>query len=394
MLNHYFERVKHQFDSNIIMNWNNIHKSILVLVLTFGIQCLWIIWKLLIVNTPSLWSWVNLPLVHIQIYVNTISAILTIALITLCYKFQEKPWATNIFPHIVISIFVLMFIADGLLVGLYSPATIFGFVCISGIGLILFNRQFIYYHLLSAFTIAIVLMYCTYKNLIPYAPIFSQALLEQSPHRNIFWVLSMVYFILPILIACIILCEVLLSQWRRRESLIQILSQTDPLTNLYNRRSFNEKLTNIRNTQTQFAIILIDIDHFKAINDDFGHRMGDEALINVAKLLTTHMRTTDIVARYGGEEFIIAMPETSLAIACSVAERCRLAIQNQTLDTLTQNKVHLTASFGIAISESETQIDKIIHYADQALYRAKANGRNQVQFHTEPSIDRTKQLSR
>ncbi|WP_228255420.1 GGDEF domain-containing protein [Acinetobacter wuhouensis] len=193
----------------------------------------------------------------------------------------------------------------------------------------------------------------------------------------------MAYFIIPILIACLVLCEVLLSQWRHRESLIQILSQTDPLTNLYNRRSFNEKLSLIQNTHTQYAIILIDIDHFKMINDDFGHHIGDEALKAVAQLLSTLVRSSDIVARYGGEEFIIAMPETSLTIAREVAERCRLAIQNQTLETLTQKKINLTASFGVATSEDETQINKIIHHADQALYRAKAYGRNQVHFHSE-----------
>lgn len=383
MISHYIKSLKNQFNSDIIMNWNNIHKSILVLVLAFGIQLLWIFWKLWIINTPSIWPWVNLPLIHTQIYINSISAFFFIGLVCICYKFQKKHWAHLFFPHLVISIFTLMFISDGFLVGIYSPATIFAFVSISGIGIILFNRKFIYIHLFNAFSIAIILMYCTYKNLVPYAPIFSQTLLEHDPQKNLFWVLSMAYFIIPILIACLVLCEVLLSQWRHRESLIQILSQTDPLTNLYNRRSFNEKLSLIQNTRTQYAIILIDIDHFKMINDDFGHHIGDEALKAVAQLLSTLVRSSDIVARYGGEEFIIAMPETSLTIAREVAERCRLAIQNQTLETLTQKKINLTASFGVATSEDETQINKIIHHADQALYRAKAYGRNQVHFHGE-----------
>ena len=273
-------------------------------------------------------------------------------------------------------------LGDGYLVGIYSPVMLFSLVSISGIGLILFNRNVIYYQLAIALSIYGALIYFTYIKTIPYAPIFSQNLMENNPYNNQFWLTSMLYFIIPIMIACLILCEILLSQWRHRESLIQILSQTDPLTNLYNRRFFNEKLNFIQETQTQYAIILIDIDHFKMINDDFGHHIGDEALKRIAKLLSTLTRNTDIVARYGGEEFIIAMPETSSAIAYEIAEQCRLAIQDQKLETFDHQQIHLTASFGIAISNDQTDMDKIIHNADQALYRAKEYGRNRTQRYT------------
>ncbi len=381
MINHYLTKLKNQFNSDIIMNWKNIHKCILILVLVLGVHFLWIIWKIFIINVPSLWPLVNLTLVHNQIYNNTYSAIFIVSLIIFCYKIQNKKWADSLLPHFIITIFILMFIWDGFLVGIYSPATIFAFVCISGIGLILFNRKFVYFQLIIAISISIILIYLTYKNVIPYAPLFSDVLLNQDIHHNLFWVLSMTYFIVPILLACLILCEVLLSQWRHRESLIQVLSQTDPLTNLYNRRFFNEKIISIQKTQTQYAIILIDVDHFKMINDQYGHHIGDEALKLIASLLSIHVRSSDIIARYGGEEFIIAMPETSFKVANTVAERCRLAIQNLVLETLDHQQVHLTASFGIALSDNETQMSRIIHNADQALYQAKADGRNQVNFY-------------
>jgi len=190
----------------------------------------------------------------------------------------------------------------------------------------------------------------------------------------------MLYFIIPIFIVCLILCEILLSQWRNREAIIKNLSQTDPLTNLHNRRFFNEQLNLIHTKLSSYIIILVDLDHFKNINDIFGHHFGDEALCEVAKILSAHTRHTDIVARYGGEEFIIALPNTSLKIAQEIAEHCRLAIQNQCL-IYEQIDIQLTASFGISSSNQDLQMNKVIHQADLALYQAKQHGRNQVQIY-------------
>lgn len=275
------------------------------------------------------------------------------------------------------------------LVGLYSPATIFAFVCISGLGLILFSRKIFYAQLTLALVVYTTLMYCTYHKMIPYAPLFSAHLLNHQPHYNLFWIVSMLYFIIPIFLICFILCEILLSQWRHREALIKCLSQTDPLTNLYNRRFFNERLNSIQKNQSHYAIILMDIDHFKSINDQYGHHFGDEVLQRVAHLLSTQTRNTDIVARYGGEEFIIALPDTSLTVAHDIAERCRIIIQNEILETLEHKNIQFTASFGVAISIYESNISKVIHLADQALYHAKLHGRNQVQLYT----DRIKEFS-
>ena len=128
------------------------------------------------------------------------------------------------------------------------------------------------------------------------------------------------------------------------------------------------------------------LDHFKEINDLYGHHCGDEALRKVAQLLSSQIRSSDIVARYGGEEFIIALPETTLESAQEIAERCRIAIQNQRLELLDNKNVQLTASFGVAISIYD--VNKVIHFADQALYRAKQLGRNQVQLHHQNANER------
>ncbi|MBJ9951794.1 MULTISPECIES: GGDEF domain-containing protein [unclassified Acinetobacter] len=383
-INLFLKKLKTQFDSNIIMNWTSLHKCILILFLTIALQFSWIAWKVFIVLNPEIWQWVNISLIHSQLILNTASTILLFFLIAFCYFFQDKKWANTYLPHIVINIFIVLMLADGFLVGIYSPATVFAFVCISGLGLILFNRKIIYIQLVTALVIYISMMFLTYWHIIPYAPIFSTRILENNRHDNLFWVGSMLYFIVPILIVGLVLCEILLSQWRHRESLIKKLSETDPLTNLYNRRFFNEKLDAIQKAQTHYVIILIDIDHFKEINDLYGHHFGDEALCQVAQLLVSHIRLSDIVARYGGEEFIIALPETSLSVAQAIAERCRLAIQNQVLESLDHHYVQLTASFGIATSVDDDNVSKVIHLADKALYQAKQSGRNQVRLYHTP----------
>ena len=381
--NKFLKKLQNQFNSNIIMNWSNVHKCMLVLMLTLGMHFLWIGWKLFIITNPMLWQWVDLPLLKSQIYFNIYAAILVSHLIVFCYFFEKEVWANTILPHIVLAIFVNVLLVDGFLVGIYSPATIFAFVSISGLGLILFDRKIVYIQFIIAITVYCALMYCTYHKIIPYAPLFSENLLDHRPRHNLFWIVSMLYFIIPILISCFILCEILLTQWRHRESLIKRLSQTDPLTNLYNRRFFNERLNFIQKNQSHYAIILMDIDHFKSINDQYGHHIGDEVLQRVAHLLSSQTRNTDIVARYGGEEFIIALPDTSLGVAQDIAERCRLIIQNEVLETLEHKNIQLTASFGVAISIYETNTSKVIHLADQALYHAKQLGRNQVQHYTD-----------
>ncbi len=379
----FLKKLQNQFNSHIIMNWSNVHKCMLVLMLTLGMHFLWIAWKLFIILNPILWQWVDLPLLKSQIFFNIYAAILVSHLIVFCYFFQKEVWANTILPHIVLAIFVNVLLVDGFLVGIYSPATIFAFVSISGLGLILFDRKIVYIQLIIAITVYFTLMYCTYHKIIPYAPLFSDNLLDYKPRHNLFWIVSMMYFIIPILISCFTLCEILLTQWRHRESIIKNLSQTDPLTNLYNRRFFNERLNFIQKNQSHYAIILMDIDHFKSINDQYGHHIGDEVLQRVAHLLSSQTRNTDIVARYGGEEFIIALPDTSLAVAQEIAERCRLIIQNEILETLEHKNIQFTASFGVATSTYGTHINKIIHLADQALYHAKQLGRNQVQLYTE-----------
>jgi diguanylate cyclase (GGDEF)-like protein len=157
---------------------------------------------------------------------------------------------------------------------------------------------------------------------------------------------------------------------------------TDPLTSLANRRAFDERLEHVLNQCDRYnesvSLILADIDHFKRVNDSYGHFAGDEVLRSVAQVIGSSVRTIDLVARYGGEEIAILLPKTGLDGARDLAERLRRQIANTPVE-IRGEEVSVTASFGIACYP-ETSDDRRVLFtnADAALYEAKASGRNQV----------------
>lgn len=165
---------------------------------------------------------------------------------------------------------------------------------------------------------------------------------------------------------------------------LEHLSRTDPLTGLANRRHFFESIELLyeRHCRTgmPLALLMLDIDHFKRINDRYGHQGGDQVLVAVAMLLREHMRPYDLAARYGGEEFIALLPDVSLSEALDIAERLRRSCADLHFPSPLA-ALQLTASFGVAALGTKTNIplEQLIEAADGALYLAKGNGRNRVE---------------
>jgi diguanylate cyclase (GGDEF)-like protein len=160
----------------------------------------------------------------------------------------------------------------------------------------------------------------------------------------------------------------------------QFRARTDELTGLNNRRYFFElaerECSVARRHGRPLSVVMIDIDHFKQVNDSFGHQAGDEVLARVAHTVAAHRRSGDIVARYGGEEFMLMLPETSAENAFGVAEQLRTAVAADGLDT-PGGRATFTISAGVAALGADTQtLEQLIRTADQALYAAKAQGRN------------------
>jgi diguanylate cyclase (GGDEF)-like protein len=171
----------------------------------------------------------------------------------------------------------------------------------------------------------------------------------------------------------------------RRQALEQELQRqanTDPLTGLYNRRHyealFDQELRRARRYHTPLALCVADLDHFKQVNDTYGHTAGDVALRVAARICLSGLRDPDIMGRLGGEEFVILLPNTSAADACRIADRLRERLQSA--DIVADNmRFRLTATFGVTeLLPSDRTINDLVRRADDALYAGKRAGRNQV----------------
>lgn len=155
----------------------------------------------------------------------------------------------------------------------------------------------------------------------------------------------------------------------------------DPLTGLNNRRHFETLATHVlarsQRDGTPVALLLCDVDHFKRVNDEHGHAVGDEVLIAMSRLLGHNLRDGDVLARWGGEEFLALMPACPLDNACAVAERIRAAVHATPVDVGTAS-LTITLSFGVAQVHGAADLQAAIARADKALYEAKNGGRNRV----------------
>lgn len=369
--------------ADVIINWNPLKRCMLMLLLATGLNILWLVWKSFIIFTPALHIFVDLDLVKLMVWINSFFIMLLSVLIYPCYKLQHHPKAEALLPYFCVACFTLTLLYDGYMIGLMSPATLCGMISVIAVGLVLFSPRLIYSMLIPSIGVIIFLMYGAILGYFPYAPIFDLAAMQYQPYFNAFWLLSMLFFIAPIAISCFVIFDIILHQWREREKTFQRLSQIDPLTLLLNRRSINEYFLSIK-TETQAAehaccIILMDIDYFKKINDNYGHLKGDEVLTEIAQVLKIHTRAEDLVGRYGGEEFIIIINSSDKNLALQIAERCREAIMQLKIyaeGTL----IPVTASFGIAYWQSSSHIEHALHQADVAMYQAKQAGRNLVIF--------------
>ncbi|MBI5757313.1 MAG: GGDEF domain-containing protein [Planctomycetales bacterium] len=177
----------------------------------------------------------------------------------------------------------------------------------------------------------------------------------------------------------------------QREQLGAMATQalTDPLTGLDNRRSLDQELkrqvARVNRHGSHVCVVMIDLDHFKKVNDRFGHLIGDELLRTVSGLIKRVMRDGDFVARYGGEEFACILPNTSLEDSQIPAERIRCEIAAHSMKVGNAN-VSPTVSIGISECTAGDTVEQFVHRADQALYAAKGSGRNCCSFHNGQRI--------
>ena len=163
---------------------------------------------------------------------------------------------------------------------------------------------------------------------------------------------------------------------------VERLSIADGLTGLYNRRFLSERLkdeySKALRYQTPLSFLILDVDFFKRVNDTYGHQVGDNALVAVARVLQQSVRDSDLVARYGGEEFSILLPHTGLDNALAVAEKIRLAVSEAGVEGMGEQRLTISIGASGLPDDKVHSVDELVRRADEALYRAKESGRNRV----------------
>ncbi len=194
------------------------------------------------------------------------------------------------------------------------------------------------------------------------------------------FVFSLIFFIAFIIVRD---TNLHITERKQAEEKLEYLATHDSLTELYNRRELEQRITEEVDRATRYGHVLsacmLDIDHFKSINDTYGHQAGDNVLQDVAKVFKSTIRKTDYAVRYGGEEFFAILPETSFAKAKELAERLRSQIANHPFPIEENKELKLTVSIGIAtFPEHAKSWQDLVEVADSTMYTAKKAGRNQV----------------
>jgi diguanylate cyclase (GGDEF)-like protein len=183
-------------------------------------------------------------------------------------------------------------------------------------------------------------------------------------------------------IFCSLVLDILMGAWRYREQDLHSKSYQDELTSLFNRRAiqdaFKEEFFRAKRGEYPLSVAMLDLDHFKSVNDNYGHPFGDRVLKTIAEKMLEITRKKDLVGRYGGEEFLIVFPECELDQSHKILERLRTNMAQQILTTDSGQEVKVTVSIGIASLQQNDKIEDLIARADQAMYQAKSEGRNRV----------------
>ncbi len=185
---------------------------------------------------------------------------------------------------------------------------------------------------------------------------------------------------------------------QKQNQQLKVLSITDSLTGLYNRNKLDailiDQIARFERNHRPFSVVMMDIDHFKTLNDNYGHITGDEILVSVSRAIGKSIRSVDFAARYGGDEFVVILTETDAASAVITAERIRAQVAINVNSQIKEVSLSITLSMGIIQSEIDDKTAKnILSRVDGALYKAKNSGRNRIYCAHHPSCKATSLMS-
>lgn len=356
-------------------------RCIFSLILIAILHVTYIIWKIIILENETLNEFVDIFFIKREIFICIIFIIFYLIGMLIIWRLRNNQKLQNWIEFVCLQVIAVTMAYQGYIFGSVSIVTGMLLMCISAIGLVLFSRRALYSAVFTGVLLLTVTAYAYSYGLLPYAPKFMYTDMFKSTDFAFFLINNNFLFSAPIFFGVLFALDLLKTELKKREALFIKLVQLDPLTKIYNRYMIYEYMKNQKKPLAHIsesqkdAIILLDMDFFKLINDQYGHQMGDQVLIQTASHLRQNIREHDILARFGGEEFIIILPDTSISVAYAVAERCREALAALTIP-INEEFLRFTASFGVTLSAEREHLDRQINIADQALYQAKRQGRN------------------
>ena len=369
----------------VLLDKNVVQRGTILMFLIFIETLQFSLWAVMAYYWPYAHHFIDPAVIERGLPYGAAIVLVSFVLWITCHQLSQhpKPWVAQTLQYTIAIFYMIEMTFFGYFIGSMSIAS--GVVLMGApiFGLFMLERRPVYLALLTGTATMLLLSYATVRGWITYAPLL------QGEHRlelvnADFWYWSLVYFTLPHIMIVLGFCDLLMTSLRRREAEVRYLSERDPLTGLLNRRSLHRVMQEMYQSpkpdSQSLGLMILDLDHFKRINDQHGHLIGDEVLTLTAEVLQNNIRQQDFAGRFGGEEFVVVLENASRQEVQVVAERIRTQLQAIVLQDQTGRAVQVSGSVG-AISlplRRAIQLEQAIHAVDQALYQAKEQGRNRV----------------
>lgn len=370
-----------------LLDWNDRDKAILVSVMTASLFASYIGWLWFSATFSDFGQRFFSPSGLRATYLwNGASLIGWLLLLVTGLQLRKARRNPRVYTSACILTYSVSFLPLAHMIGLYNPLVGVILLGATMTGFVLFDVP----RVLLAFALALLAIFfiagLTIAGVLEYAPLLRMDPVTKN-YISLYWVASTILCAVPFVAPVFFLTISLLERWRERERRIRILSTTDTLTGLPNRRAlferFDRELARARRQQEPLTVCVVDLDHFKQINDSHGHAVGDEVLQYASRVLRRQLRDVDLLGRIGGEEFVIVLPDTDKAAAQRALERCRTELANG--DVVIEEQaltLRISASFGVFCAQVDeaSNVPQLLARADEALYVAKRDGRNRLAF--------------
>lgn len=286
----------------------------------------------------------------------------------------------TLYMYVCMAIYV---IGNALIILMFGALSMASGILLAGapiVGWILFDKHGVFYATVIGTVIVMAGFWLAFFGVIPFVLMIDES---HGIYSNLSYNAAMFCAVFPHTISLLYLAHQAIFQWKSREAHVNHLAHTDSLTKVANRRQIDQLLLNaIAENESWVSVLMFDVDHFKVINDNFGHGAGDEILNQVIVAIKSAVRQKDEIGRFGGDEFMVVLPNTNKQTASEVAQRCLDAVRITAIK-YQNNALTVTVSIGLqtaTFSKDDVEIiaDTLINDADAALYRAKSLGRNRL----------------